>query len=109
MVKLKENDIVMGRTYRDVITGFTGIATGYLTYITGCDNVLIRPPVKDDGTLPEGEWIDIERLEPVENVADVHLRRQPAPTYAPLENPETVAATVFSGGEKPPSPNRAQG
>lgn len=52
----------LGATYRDKITGFTGVATGYVTYITGCNQVLIAP-ASTDGSLKSSEWIDEQRLE----------------------------------------------
>lgn len=52
----------LGATYRDKITGFEGIATGYVQYITGCNQVLIAPKVSD-GAMKAPEWIDEQRLE----------------------------------------------
>jgi hypothetical protein len=54
--------------YRDIITGFKGICTGKVVYITGCDQALISPEAKEDGTLPEAHWIDVQRLELVEGM-----------------------------------------
>lgn len=55
----------LGRKYRDRITGFTGVATGYVTYITGCNQVLLAPTVGQDGTLRDSSWFDEQRLEQV--------------------------------------------
>lgn len=57
--------IVLGRKYRDKISGFTGVATGYVNYITGCNQALLGPKAKDDGTLPQSHWFDEQRLEDV--------------------------------------------
>lgn len=46
------------------ITGFNGIATGYVVYITGCNQVLVAPPAKD-GEHREGHWVDVARLDVV--------------------------------------------
>lgn len=52
----------LGCKVKDKITGFKGIATGICSYITGCDRVLVTPPVCKKGKLAEGEWFDIQRL-----------------------------------------------
>jgi hypothetical protein len=57
--------IELGMKYRDKISGFTGVATGYVRYITGCNQVLLGPKAKDDGTLPSSEWFDEQRVEDV--------------------------------------------
>lgn len=55
--------IELGYTYTDTLTGFTGIATGHVRYITGCNQVLVQPRASGDLTkLPEPEWIDEQRL-----------------------------------------------
>lgn len=56
-----EADVVFGRTYRDRISGFVGTATGFCSYISGCDQVLLVPPAKD-GELKAAHWFDDERL-----------------------------------------------
>lgn len=57
--------IILGATYTDRITGLTGVATGYVEYISGCNQGLIIP--KAEGNKPsEGVWFDVQRLEPVE-------------------------------------------
>lgn len=54
-----------GVTGRDKITGFTGIITGWTTYISGCSRVLLAPPVTSEGKLVEGEWFDEQRIDVV--------------------------------------------
>lgn len=57
--------IELGRTYKDKITGFSGVAVGYCRYITGCNQVLLSPPLKEDGTYRDGHWVDEQRLDDV--------------------------------------------
>ena len=52
----------MGRKVKDKITGFTGIVTGYVSYISGCNQVLITPSVDKDGKIKESEWVDEQRV-----------------------------------------------
>lgn len=62
-----ENDLVLGSTVTDRITGFSGIATGICRYVSGCVQVSIAPRCGDDGKLPESQWFDVQRLERVGN------------------------------------------
>lgn len=55
--------IILGKTYRDRITGFEGIATGFSYYLTGCAQVSINPPVGEDNKYENGRWFDDQRLE----------------------------------------------
>lgn len=55
--------IELGHKYRDKITGFTGVALGYVEYLTGCNQVLVAPRVAEDGALRESQWFDAQRLE----------------------------------------------
>ncbi len=64
---------VLGFTYKDRITGFQGIATGYVEYLTGCNQVLLAPPIGSDGKPQEAHWFDVQRLALVEGVAQIVL------------------------------------
>lgn len=54
-------EVRLGATYEDKITGFTGVCTGFVVYITGCNQALIQPKAKDN-TKTESAWIDEQRL-----------------------------------------------
>lgn len=58
--------INLGQKAMDRITGFTGMVTGRAEYISGCEQLLVQPPVKSDGTFVDPHWIDIDRLVVVE-------------------------------------------
>lgn len=53
----------LGITVKDRITGFSGIVTGFVQYITGCNQALVAPPLSSTGDLRSSEWFDIQRLE----------------------------------------------
>ena len=53
----------LGKKYSDKITGFVGIATGCVTYISGCNQVLLQPRVNEKNEIAEGRWFDEQRLE----------------------------------------------
>ena len=56
-------DITLGCIYEEVVTGYTGCATGYCVYWTGCDQVLLIPTtLTKDGDKQDGHWIDINRV-----------------------------------------------
>lgn len=52
----------LGDKMKDVVTGFEGIATGYVRYLTGCHQFLLAPKVKKDGNFMESQWFDESRL-----------------------------------------------
>lgn len=57
----------MGKAVKDLITGFEGTVTGSAEYITGCDQHLVQPVCKGDGSYHEGKWFDDSRLEIVDS------------------------------------------
>ena len=57
--------IELGKTYKDKISGFKGVVTGYVSYISGCNQALIVPPVSKDGAKVESHWFDEQRLRPL--------------------------------------------
>lgn len=58
----RPSEIVLGQTYRDNITGFSGVAIGLVTYITGCRQALLAPKVDSSGAFRSSEWFDEQRL-----------------------------------------------
>jgi hypothetical protein len=65
--------VTLGWTYKDVITGFKGVATGYVQYITGCNQVLLNPKVDADGKIRDSNWFDEARLQICAEEAPVEL------------------------------------
>ncbi len=70
--------ILLGRKYRDKITGFTGIATGYVDYISGCNQALLAPRIGDKGEFIESQWLDVQRLELLEGI-EISLDNEDTP------------------------------
>lgn len=80
-------EIAFEREYRDRITGFVGICTGFCRYVSGCDQVLLQPKVGPDNKKAEGVWFDDERLIDVEREASVRRtsrRGGPQESEAPV-------------------------
>lgn len=67
--------IKLGVKAKDKVTGFEGIVTSKIDYLTGCTQYGITPPVKD-GKTGDTEYFDYRRLDvtgngvTVEQVAD---------------------------------------
>ena len=57
--------IVLGNKVRDIVSGFEGIATAKVDFLNGCTQICVRPK-SQDGKMPEGEYIDINQLEYVD-------------------------------------------
>jgi len=53
----------LGMKVKDKITGFSGVVTGICLYLSGCNQVLVVPPVRKDGSFVDGQWLDLQRLE----------------------------------------------
>lgn len=66
MKRNKNKAIKNGESVRDTITGFTGIVTGIVNYLTGCRQMLVQPPVDDKGDARKSQWYDEDRLERVD-------------------------------------------
>jgi hypothetical protein len=57
--------ITNGMKVTDIITGFTGTVTGIVSYISGCNQALVAPPLDAKGEVPESKWFDLQRLQQV--------------------------------------------
>lgn len=55
----------LGITVKDRINGFTGVVTGFVQYLTGCNQALVAPPLGPDGAMRDSQWFDVQRLERV--------------------------------------------
>lgn len=66
----------MEKTYRDKITGFQGVATGYVNYISGCNQVLLAPHVSDDGSMRDSYWFDVQRVEVISGSGTIILHNE---------------------------------
>jgi len=54
--------IELGQEVKDKVTGFSGIATSHIRYLTGCDQIGVTPPTKD-GKCESIEYFDHRRLD----------------------------------------------
>lgn len=73
--------ITLGHTYEDKITGFAGLATGHVEYLTGCSQVFLTPRVDAAGKTRDGGWFDAQRLELQEDGLKVDLDNSETPGF----------------------------
>jgi hypothetical protein len=52
------SELKLGQIGRCKITGFTGTIIGRSTWLTGCDQLCLKPKVDKDGKAQESYWID---------------------------------------------------
>jgi hypothetical protein len=78
--------IELGRKVKDKVTGFEGTVTGFVTYITGCNQALVTPKVQKDGSSVDPRWYDEQRLEyvGVERIVLDNRRTPGADMEAPI-------------------------
>ena len=53
---------ILGKRVTDNISGFTGVVTGYVHYLSGCNQALVVPKNDADGNFREARWFDDQRL-----------------------------------------------
>jgi len=59
-------NVKLGDRARDRITGFEGIVTTHVRYLTGCDAVWLRASANEDGKARE-QWAHVPVLELVDD------------------------------------------
>ena len=68
------NDIDLGATYRDAVTGFEGVVVGRADYLTGCAQALLSTRLESTGEV-HSQWFDYPRLEHVDDAHDELLEK----------------------------------
>jgi hypothetical protein len=69
--------IQLGSKVKDRVTGFSGIATARIEYITGCVQYAVTPDSLQDGLPIDNQWFDECRLD---------VQRGKIVTMAPTDN-----------------------
>lgn len=59
--------VKLGEAYRDVVSGYEGVAVAYTLWLNGCLRVCLQPKVNKDGKLPDNQTFDFEQLKPLGN------------------------------------------
>lgn len=66
--------IELGKVVRDKVSGYEGVCTSRVEFMTGCVQYAIQPKVDKDGKLPDVVYFDEGRLEMVSAGPDVLAR-----------------------------------
>jgi hypothetical protein len=83
-----KSNVQWGKRYRDTITGFEGVATGYCAYVSGCDQVLLNGGLNKDGDKVNSMWFDADRLAEIDTgkIPDKDRGLKGPDTPAPVRN-----------------------
>lgn len=54
---------LLGTVMKDRVTGIKGMVDSISFDAYGCVQASLRPPANKDGTLVQGHWFDVKRLE----------------------------------------------
>lgn len=73
--------IELGVTVKDRITGFKGVVTGFVSYLTGCNQALVQPKAGKDGSFKEALWLDEQRLVVDTKAARITLENGKTPGF----------------------------
>lgn len=80
--------IKLGDKVKDLITSFSGLATGRTEFLYGCARILIEPEsLSKDGKPVESAWFDEQRVESVEARAIPMSRDNSATAGGPQQDP----------------------
>ncbi len=73
---------ILGHKVKDVISGFEGRVTGYVIYLSGCNQLNIVPEYdKKAKKWPEAHWIDVQRAVIVDKSQRVTLDNRKTPGH----------------------------
>lgn len=63
-------EIKLGSKVKCLVTGFEGIATADVRYLSGCRQICVTPK-STDGKFPNHQYIDIQQLEIIDGGIDL--------------------------------------
>lgn len=69
----------MGHTCKDKVSGFVGVCTGVVDYLTGCSQALLSPKADEKNSVGESKWFDLQRLVIVEGSIAIVLDNSATP------------------------------
>lgn len=64
--KIEEKKDLLGKTLKDTVSGFIGVAVSEHNYLNGCTRYTLQPKIDKDGKLPDVATFDFPQLEVVE-------------------------------------------
>jgi hypothetical protein len=72
------DDILLGDTARDEVTGFEGLVIGAATYLYAQPQLLLAPRCLKDGVPAEARWFETSRLSSVAQTIRLGFRLLPS-------------------------------
>ena len=69
-----KSEVVLGKKYRDIVTGYEGTATAIVFFLNGCERVTLERWVESEASLKELTF-DAPRLKDVETQKQVRVAR----------------------------------
>lgn len=63
----------LGSSCSDIVTGFKGIITGRVEYLTGCAQYLVQPKTDEKGDFKDARWFDENRVDVLSGIPVVQL------------------------------------
>lgn len=54
---------LLGYRGKDKITGFAGVVDSVCFDLYGCVQISLKPPMRDNGEIPDSYWFDVTRIE----------------------------------------------
>jgi hypothetical protein len=79
----RDDQIQLGDKVRDTVTGFTGIATARVEYISGCVRYAVTPQVGEDNKMLDAQYCDWQTMVVLEEAKPVRMARTGGPHPAP--------------------------
>lgn len=79
---MKTASELLGFTVVDRITGYKGVVTGAVYYLTGCNQVLVQPSgLNEKDGVKEPTWFDVQRVVEVLSVPRCVLENESTPGF----------------------------
>lgn len=88
--------LAMGDLARETLSGFSGVVSGRVEHIAGCNQVLLQPEVGADGAWRDSIWFDVERVEVIERGYSA-IEGRPTGGEIPTPPTRTAAAETKPG------------
>jgi hypothetical protein len=73
-------EVELGMTVKDSVTGFKGVITGIVYYLTGCNQALVVPKAKGS-KIDDAHWFDLQRLSQVPGTKVIKTENTKSPGF----------------------------
>jgi hypothetical protein len=91
MAKYNIEDLQLGDTVKDTVTGFTGVAVARTAWLMSCDRIYVQPPVNKDGEHSKAQEFDLKQLVITKKATKALLEASGARTGGPTQSPSRAS------------------